>query len=193
MRGGRLVTRYVPSRHYLYAGLAAVLFGAFSAWCGRTWPPAYLAAMLFWSSAAFLLWLWRRPAVEIQETHLTIGGRTIHWTDIRRLDRGGWPALLIARITLFDNTRIRLIYPGEIDSASSLLRHLRRYSREALIDGKPYRQFWGENVPGLPDSRTLASPRYRLLLPEDEAEVERLYQRLKSVRHLDPDNSGDEK
>jgi len=25
-----------------------------------------------------------------------------------------------------------------------LLRHLRRYSRDALIDGIPYRQYWGE-------------------------------------------------
>jgi len=32
-------------------------------------------------------------------------------------------------------------------------------------------------------------PRYRILLPEDEAEVERLYQRLKAVGHLDQKNS----
>jgi hypothetical protein len=30
-------------------------------------------------------------------------------------------------------------------------------------------------------------------LPEDEAEVERLYQRLKTVGHLDQKNSADEK
>ena len=34
--------------------------------------------------------------------------------------------------------------------------------------------------------------RYRLLCPEDEAEVERLYQRLKSVGHLDQKNTTDE-
>ena len=35
-------------------------------------------------------------------------------------------------------------------------------------------------------------PRYRLLRPEDEAEVERLYQRLKTVGNLDQKNSADE-
>jgi hypothetical protein len=39
----------------------------------------------------------------------------------------------------------------------------------------------------------MPSPRYPLLRPEDEAEVERLYQRLKAVGHLDPKNSPDEK
>ena len=32
------------------------------------------------------------------------------------------------------------------------------------------------------------SPRYRILRPEDEAEVERLYQRLKTVGNLDQKN-----
>ena len=36
------------------------------------------------------------------------------------------------------------------------------------------------------------APRYRILRPEDEAEVERLYQRLKAVGNLDQKNS-DEK
>ena len=35
-------------------------------------------------------------------------------------------------------------------------------------------------------------PRYRILRPEDEAEVERLYQRLKTVGNLDQKNT-DEK
>ena len=37
------------------------------------------------------------------------------------------------------------------------------------------------------------APRYRILRPEDEAEVERLYQRLKTVGNLDQKNSTDEK
>jgi hypothetical protein len=170
--------------------LAALLFGAFSAWCGRTWPPSYVAAGLFFLSAAMLFYLARRPVVEVHETHLAIGRRRIPWMDIRRLDRK-CSSPLIVHITLFDDSRILLIYPGEMDSVNSLLRHLRRNAREALIDGKPRRQ--EDGALGVPEARPLASPRYRLLRPEDEAEVERLYQRLKSVRHLDPDNSGDEK
>lgn len=186
------MTRYVPSRYYLRAGLAALLFGAFSAWCGWNWAPAYLAAALFVASATILLYLATRPAVEIHETHVAIGRRNIPWVDIRRLDRTGWHSPLILNITLFDDTRVLLVYPGDLDSANSLLRHLRRCAREALIDGKSYREFWGEPAPAS-ETKVLAAPRYRLLRPEDEAEVERLYQRLKSVRHLDPDNSTDEK
>ena len=49
------------------------------------------------------------------------------------------------------------------------------------------------NVKLSAERKQLSSPRYRLLLPEDEAEVERLYQLLKTVGHLDPKNTGDEK
>ena len=73
-----------------------------------------------------------------------MGGRIIPWMDIRRLDRTGWISPLIIRITLFDDSRLLLVYPGDLDSCNSLLRHLRRLSRDALIDGIPYRQYWGE-------------------------------------------------
>lgn len=186
------MSRYVSSRHYLHAGLAALALAAFSGWTGWTWAPAYFAAALFLLSAGLLLYLASRPGVEIRESYLAIGRRRIPWGDICRLDRTGWLSPLIVHITLFDNRRVLLVYAGDLDSANSLLRHLRRAAREALIDGVPYRQFWGDAVPGGSESKALASPRYRLLRPEDEAEVERLYQRLKAVRHLDPDNSADE-
>jgi hypothetical protein len=188
------VTRYAPSRHYLHAGLAAIAFGGLSAWYGWTWPPAYLAAVLFFATAGLLVYLALRPPIEIRETYLSIGRRNIPWVDIRRLDRTGWLSPLIVHVTLFDNSSFFLIYPGDMDSANSLLRHLRRCAREALIDGIPHRQFWGEGAaPEAREPKPPSSPRYHLLRPEDEAEVERLYQRLKSVRHLDPDNSTDDK
>jgi hypothetical protein len=187
------VSRYVPSRHYLQAGLAAILLGAFSGLCGRTWLPAYVAAALFLASAAVLLYLAFRPAIEIQDTHLTVGRRQILWSDVRRVDHAGWLSPLVVRLTLADHSRVLIVYPGDVDSASSLLHHLRRHPREALIDGHPYRKFWNEEFGAGIEGKAMASRRYRLLLPEDEAEVERLYQRLKTVRHLDPDNSGDEK
>jgi hypothetical protein len=188
------VTRYVPSRYYLEAGVAAALLGAFSAWRGWTWPPAYLAAVLFFLSAAALLYLARRPAIEIHETYLLIGRRTVRWTDIRRLDHIGWRSPLMFRITLFDNSRVLMIYPGDIDSANSLLRHLNRYAHETVLEGIPDRRIRTEGSSGdTPGKKLLESSRYRLVSPEDEAEVERLYQRLKAVRHLDPDSSGDEK
>jgi hypothetical protein len=123
-----------------------------------------------------------------------MGRRIIPWVDIRRLDRTGWISPLIVRITLFDDSRLVLVYPGDLDSCNSLLRHLRRLSRDALIEGIPYRQYWGEVLAAGTERKPAAPPRYRILKPEDEAEVEWLYQRLKTVGHLDrKKNSTDEK
>jgi hypothetical protein len=187
------VSRYVPSRHYLQAGLAAMLLAAFSGFWGRAWLPADIAAGLFLATACALVALGFRPPIEIHETHLTIGRRRILWTAIRRVDHAGWMWPLVVRLTLADQSRVLLVYPGDIDSAASLLHHLRHYPREALIDGNPYRRFWSHEQAAAVEAKAVPAPRVRLLLPEDEAEVERLYQRLKTVRHLDPDSSGDEK
>jgi hypothetical protein len=113
--------------------------------------------------------------------------------DIRRLDRTGWVSPLVVRITLFDDSRQVLLYPGDLDACNALLRHLRRSSRDALIDGVPYRQYWGEVLAPVAESARALPPRYRILRAEDEAEVERLYQRLKTVGNLDQKNSADEK
>jgi hypothetical protein len=172
--------------------LAAILLGALTAWFGRSWMPPYAVAGLFLASAAVLLVLAFRPPIQIHDAHLAIGRRLIPWTDIRRVDHTGWLSPLVVRLTLADQSRIVVVCPCDVDSGSSLLHHLRRYPRQALIDGHPYRKFWNEEAPPAVEGKPLASPRYRLLLPEDEAEVERLYQRLKAVRRLDPDNVDDE-
>jgi hypothetical protein len=183
----------LPSRHYLSAGFIALGLAAFSTWCGFRWAPAFLPAFLFLLSAAVVLFIAFQPPIEIHEGHLKINRRQIPWNQIRRLDRTGWISPLVVHVTLLDDERILLIYPGDLDSANSLLRHLRRYAREALIDGIPYRQFWGEALGPAPERKQLPSPKYPLLRPEDEEEVERMFQRLKTVGHLDPKKSSDEK
>lgn len=185
------MNRYTPSRQYLKAALAALAFAAFSAWCGVNWPPAFIPAALLLASAFILLFLALQPPIEIHEKHLVIGRRLIRWSDIRRVDRTGWLSPLIVQLTLSDDSRIVLIYPGDQESAGHLLRQLRRMAREALIDGVPYRQYWGDSASPKAEKRA-APARFHLLRPEDEAEVERLYRRLKSVGHLDPKNSHDE-
>lgn len=190
------MTRYLPARHYLWFGIIAVVLAGFSAWRGyASWPMAYLPAALFVVAAITSFVLAFRPAIEIHEGYLTVGRRIVPWMDIRRLDRTGWIQPLIVRITLFDDSRMMLVYPGDLDSCNSLLRHLRRLSRDALIDGIPYRQYWGEVLAPGNDRKQqqIPAPRYRILRPEDEAEVERLYQRLKTVGNLDQKNSTDEK
>jgi len=188
------MTRYTPARQYRWFGLAAVALAGGCGWLAMQLPAVWIASGLSLLTAALLFFLATRPAVEIHEGYLSIGGRIIPWMDIRRLDRTGWISPLIARITLFDDSRLLLIYPGDLDSCNSLLRHMRRLSRDALIDGIPYRQYWGEVLaPAAAERKQNTLPRYRILRPEDEAEVERLYQRLKTVGNLDQKNTTDEK
>jgi hypothetical protein len=195
------MTRYLPARHHLWFGTAAVVFAGAAAWSTFhfQFPVLYLRAGLLLLSAIFLgvaaasLILATRPVVEIHEGYISIGKRIIPWMDIRRVDRTGWVSPLIVRITLFDDSRFHLVYPGDLDSCNSLLRHIRRLSRDALIDGVPYRQYWGEVLATGGERKPHAPTRYRILRPEDEAEVERLYQRLKTVGNLDQKNSADEK
>ena len=142
-------------------------------------------------SAGLVLYLASRPSIEIYDTHVKIGKSLIPWRQIRRLDRSANLPLMV-RLTLSDKTHILVIYPGDPNSSSGLLRQLRKHSREALIDGVPYRQFWGEATAAAQAKKQQAAPhRYPLLLPEDEAEVERMFQRLKAVGRLDQKSSED--
>lgn len=183
------MTRYLPARHYISFGIVALGLAVFAGWLGMEWHGAFIPAGLFLASAALLLALAVRPPIEVQEAYLSIGKKLVPWMDIRRLDRTGWLSPLIVRLTLYDDTRITLVYPGDLDACKSLLRTLRRMCRDSLIDGIPYRQYWGEVLTTSGERKLLPAPRYRLLLPEDEAEVERLYQRLKAVGHIDPKSS----
>ncbi len=188
------MTSYRPAAYYAWFGAAAVVFAGGSAWLGWRWSPMSFAAAALFLLTAFLLFAAAlRPVIEIHDGHLAIGKRIVPWMDIRRVDRTGWISPLIVRMTLFDDSRLLLVYPGDLDSCNSLLRHVRRLSRDALIDGIPYRQYWGEVLAPGGDRKQIPAPRYRILRPEDEAEVERLYQRLKTVGNLDQKNSTDEK
>jgi hypothetical protein len=183
------MTRFSPSRNYWTAGLVAIVLAAVSAWFALRWPPSLIASVLFLLSAVLLFLLALRPPIEIYPQHLRMGDRVISWSDIRRVDRTGWVSPLVLHLGLSDDSIVRLIFPGDLESANSLLRHVQRSAHHALIDGVPYREFWADAVkPALPPAaaqKQLASPKYKLLLDEDEAEVERLYQRLKAVGHLD--------
>ena len=187
------MTRYSPSRQYLSAGVIAVFLAVLSGWVATDWTPAAIPAALLLLSAGIVLALAFQPVIEVNERSLIVGRRTIPWPEIRRVDRTGWMSPLVVHLTLTDRSRVLLIYPGELDSANRLLRQIRRCAREALIDGIPYRQFWGEALQAGVEPSLLPPPRYPLLRAEDEAEVERLYQRLKTVGHIDPKNSSDEK
>lgn len=186
----RPLVRYTSSRRYLWMALFAAGGVALAAWTAMRWSPAWIAAGLFLVTAALLMAAALRPAIEIHETHLMIGDHQIPWGDILRVDQTAWSAPLVVYLTLLGRQRELILFPGDPDACAGLLRHLRRFSREALIDGIPYRQFWNESATAA--SRQLPPARYPLLRPEDEDEVERMFQRLKSVGRIDQRNSDDQ-
>ncbi|MEZ5353563.1 MAG: hypothetical protein R2762_13075 [Bryobacteraceae bacterium] len=189
--------RYTPSRTYITVGVVTLLLGLLSAgFAYRYWVPALVPAFIFLGTAGLALFLATRPVVEIHPRHLRVGDRSIAWPDIRSVDRTGWVSPLVVFLTLADGSRSTVIYPGNLDGSNNLLRHLRRNAREALIDGVPHTEFWGEPAASHWEAASDSGerpeppgPRYPVLRAEDEAEVERLYQRLKTVGHLDPKTS----
>lgn len=143
-----------------------------------------VASLLFLATAALLLVLALRPAIEVHAHHLLIGKRVISWAEIRTVNTTGWTSPLILHMALTGDRRMLLIYPGEAESAVMLLRQVQRMARAAMIDGVPHHEYWTEQeAPSMP--KRLPSPRYPLLSDDDEAEVQRLFQRLKAVGHLD--------
>lgn len=190
----RPIARYRPSRRYAVFALLAFLAALPTAWAATRWGTAWvIASVLFALTAGLTLLLAIRPAIEVHETHLRIGRRVVFWHEVERLDRIAvgnrepWTAPLLVRMTITGNQEILLFHPGDVDSCVSLLRHIYRCSRSSLLDGVPYREFWGDQ----PSARApLALPPPRLLLAEDEDEVERMFQRLKTVGHLENDDSG---
>jgi len=180
----RSLARYIPSRRYASLTLFAIFGAGFSAWMAGRWAPSWIAAALFTASAIALAVVALRPAVEISESHLAIGRRLIPWNEIRRVDQAGWNSPLALHLTLASGERVLLLYPGDLDGCGSLLRHIRRYSRSALLDGIPYRQFWGEPPVAAKTVRETVR-KYPVLPPEEEEEIERMLQRLRTVGHID--------
>jgi hypothetical protein len=187
------MTRYVPARHYISFGAAALALAGFSTWLGFTLTHGLLfPAALFFLTAVLLLALAFRPAIRVYDAHIEIGKRVVPWQDIQRVDRTGWISPLVVKLTLFDDETVTIVYPGEVDCCKHVLRTIRQMATSAMIDGIPYRQYWGEML-GMNDVRQLPPARPRVLRPEDEEEVERLYFLLKTVGHIDPRNSGEER
>ena len=177
--------RFRASRQFVWLALVAVGIAVFSGSVALRWDYAWIAASLALASAILLFLLALQPAIEIYASHLKIGRRQISWAKIRRLDRAARMPLVM-RITLADRKEVMLIYAGDAESVNSLVLQLRSHSREALIDGVPYREFWGDELSAISDqAQVMPAPRYPLLLEDDEAEVERMFQRLRSGGKLE--------
>ena len=180
------MSRYTPSRNYIIAGALALVMGAACGWLAVRWAASSLPAVLFVLTGVVMVVLSRCPTIEIHPHHLRVGRRVVGWGDIHAVDRTGWMLPLVVILTLVSGRRQIIIYPGSLENSQRLLMELRRRSHAALIDGEMYDDHW-RTQEGQPDGdpEHNQAPRYPVLPPGEEAEVERLFQRLKSVGHLD--------
>jgi len=195
------VETFLPSRQYARVGWAAFAGSLVCVVCGFGAPSAFIFALLCASTAAGLFWLAARPPIRLGETQFNIGERCIAWREVREVNRSrfnnaGFVSPLIVHLKLTNARYKFLIFPGEPERAERLLKILRKNSHLASFDGVPYRDFWmwndssrEEERPALPPPAASAPP-VHLFSREDEEEIERLYQKLKTVGRLDSRASG---
>ena len=144
---GVSMSSYLASRGCWRAGIGACAMAAFAAWAALGWLPALIVSVPLGAAGLALCYLGLRPPIELCADHLQIGRRTIRWADIRRVDRLYSRFPLLIRLRLTTGRRVFLVFCGDRDSANSLLRNIRRMAKAAFIEGRPYREFWGEALP----------------------------------------------
>lgn len=192
MRGQ--TTLYPAARNLLWLGLGGLVLAGGSVFFSMTWPMAWIATGFLAGSALAAILLGVIPPVKISETLLVQHNRRIAWSSVYQVERLLWTPLVV-RLTLSTKNEVLVVYSGNESSRAALLQDIQRMSQSAVIDGLPYRKFWGANSSPPEESSPgeLRPTRYPLLLAEDEAEVERLFQQLKIAGHIEPKNSSDEK
>jgi hypothetical protein len=186
------LTLYPAARNLLWVGLGGLALAAGSVFFSLAWPVAWIATGFLAGSALVAILLGSVPPVEINESQLVQLNRRISWSSIYEVRRVLWTPLIV-RLKLASRHEVLVVYPGNESSRAALLHDIRRMSRSAVIEGLPYREFWGA-APVAPGAAVeTRGARYPLLLPEDEAEVERLFQQLKIAGRIEPKNSSEEK
>jgi hypothetical protein len=142
------------------------------------WPLAAIPTGLLLASAALNFFLALRPTIVLTNESLTFGKTSLRWSDIVRIDRTGWVSPLVVWLVLSDGSRKLLIYPGALRGSRRLSADLDR----RMAASSPANRSASESGPAG------GQERLPLLNADDEAEVERLFQRLKSVGHLEQDD-----
>lgn len=182
---------YRPWRLYARAGWVAFAGTLISCLCGLYEPFAFIPAGLLLLSSALLFWFATRPPVLTFPSQFNIGKRSIAWQEVRSIDQVfGSP--LILRLKLTNNRRKLLIFPGEPVRITKLIAQIRNRSFLATFDGVPYRDFhvWSRFTDAEAEELGLHQP-VQMISPSDEQEIERLYQKLKTVGRLDSSATDD--
>jgi len=164
------MTLYRPAPRYLPFSAVSLLLSGVAAWYGLRWTPAFALAVLLLLGAAVYAWLASRPHIVIRENSCSVGRRSFQWSEVESLESNGWTSPLgtsplVFRIGLRGGRRLHFIYPGDSKRSNRLQRQMcRLVSRH-------------DHAP--------PSPQYRILRSDDEIEVERLFQLLKSAGRLE--------
>ena len=159
---------------------------AFSAWCAWSWWPAWIPAALLLVGALGSAWLATRPRIEVRASQLVVGSQAIDWARIRRVDQTNWVSPLVVDLALVEGRPLRILFPGHADRCRLLLRLIQQRCTQALINGVPHSSIFGE--PPQPKAGVAAPQPPRILSDEDAAEVERMFQILRSAGRLDNDD-----
>lgn len=185
---GSLV-RYLPSAVYTRLSIAFAGIAIACVFASRIWLPALGPAVIFALFSLILGYLVTRPPIEVHDSHLQVGRHVIAWEAVSHIEEPRCVVPLVLPLTLNSNRRFFLIYTGGRESGQKLLHQIRRLSRFALIHGLPYRQFWDEDLEVFRDRCILTDHQWNVLTPDDEAEVERMFQTLRKEGSLHPRGS----
>jgi hypothetical protein len=176
---------YQPSRLYARAGWAALAGSLVCVLCGLRAPLALIPGCLCALTGAGLFWLASRPAIHVSVSQFSVGERAIAWREIREIN-STVASPLVLRIKLTNARKRLLIFPGEPEKIARLMYQLRKNSYLATFDGVAYRDYWTWSSMSEGDAdRPLLDHPVRMLSSDDEDEIERMFQKLKSVGRLD--------
>ena len=177
---------YLPSRSYARVGWAALAGSVICIGCGFQARYALIPGALCALTALLLLWLSLRPPIRVGHNQFNIGERAIAWREVREVNRSRFVSPLILNLRLTNSRKKILIFPGEPERIARLMLQLRKHSTLATFDGVAYRDYWTwSNVKEQTGAEPTETAPVRMLSRDDEDEIERMYQKLKSVGRLD--------
>jgi hypothetical protein len=177
---------YQPSPAYSRLGWASLAGSAVCLICGLRAPLAFVPGALCALTSGVLFWLASRPVIRIGTTQFNIGERAIAWQEVREINSSRFLSPLILKLKLTNSRRKALIFPGEPERIAKLLDSLRRHSVLASFNGIAYRDYWTWNdVKELSGDTSPDETPVRMVSADDEAEIERMLQKLRNCRDLD--------
>ena len=177
---------YQPSRLYARAAWIALAGTIVCIICGFRAPLAFIPGGLCALTSMALFWIGARPVIRVGENQFNIGERAIAWREVREINSSRFTSPLVLSLKLTNARRKLLIFPGEPERIAHLTAQFRKNSYLASFDGVAYRDFWTwANLTGLPGDAPVLEQPVKMLSSDEEDEIERMYQTLKTVGRLD--------